>query len=220
MPARKKKQPLDAHAFLDGAGGPPQRVERYGRGDVIFSQGDACETLMYIQQGEVRLSVSSRAGKEAIVGVVTAGSFFGEDALGGRPIRLETATSVTSSAILVVTKDQMLHLLHTEHALSDRFILHMLARETRLEGHLADQLFNGSEKRLARALLLLAGYDKPNVPARVLPNLSQEMLADMIGTTRPRVNFFMRKFARLGFIEHDGRLTIVNGSLLRVVVHE
>jgi CRP-like cAMP-binding protein len=220
MPAKRKKQPLDAHAFLDGPGGPPKRVEHYGLRDVIFSQGDPCDTVMYIQQGEVRLSVSSRAGKEAIVGMVTAGSFFGEDALAGRSVRLETATAVTSSAILVVAKDQMLHLLHTEHALSDRFILHMLARETRLEGNLADQLFNGSEKRLARALLLLAGYDKPNVPARVLPHLSQEMLAEMIGTTRSRVNFFMKKFARLGFIEYDGRLTIVNKSLLRVVVHE
>ena len=216
----KKKPPLDVHAFLDGPGGPPKRVELYSPGDVVFSQGDPCGAVMYVRKGEVRLSVSSRAGKEAVLGLVTAGSFFGEDALTGRSVRLETARAVTLSAILIVAKDQMRHLLHTEHALSDRFILHMLARETRLEGNLADQLFNVSEKRLARALLLLAGYDKPNVPVRVLPNLSQEMLADMIGTTRPRVNFFMRKFEKLGFIEHDGRLTIVNRSLLRVVVHE
>ena len=220
MPGKRKNRSLDAQAFLEGPEGPNEEVQHYRPREVIFSQGEPCDAVMYVQNGDVRLSVLSRSGKEAIVGIVTAGSFFGEEALTGRAVRLETATAVTSSTVLIVGKERMRHLLHTEHALSDRFLLHVLARKSRLEGNLADQLFNGSEKRLARALLLLAGYDKPNVPGRVLPNLSQEMLADMIGTTRQRVNFFMKKFARLGFIEYEGRLTIVNKALLTVVVHE
>jgi CRP-like cAMP-binding protein len=214
------RRKLDSKAFLEAPGGPLRTVVNYCPGEVIFAQGDPCNTVMYIQKGDVRLSVFSRPRTEGIVGTLTAGSFLGEDALAGRSVRLETATALTSSAVLVVSKQEMIRLLQTQPELSYRFITHTLARNTRLERNLADQLFDPSEKRLARTLLLLAGYDQPNTPSRVLPSLSQAVLADMAGTTRPRVASFMKKFERLGFIAYDGRLTIVNKSLLRVVAHQ
>ena len=175
---------------------------------------------MYLQSGAIQLSVLSHTGKEAIVATLGPGDFLGEGALAGHPIRLETATATLASGVLVVPKRQMIDLLHSEHALSDRFIAHMLLRNARLEADLVDQLFNSSEKRLARTLLLLARYGKPDKPQRVLAPISQETLAEMVGTTRSRVNFFLNRFRKLGFIEYDGSGLTINPSLLTVVVHD
>ena len=167
----------------------------------------------------MKLSVSSSAGREAVVGMLGSGEFFGEGCLAGQPARMGTATATSDSTVLLVDKTQMVRLLHKQHALSDRFIAHMLARNIRIEEDLVDQLFNSSEKRLARTLLLLARYGKHDKPVRAIPPLSQETLAEMIGTTRSRVNFFMKKFQRLGFIDYTDGLK-VNNSLLTVVLHE
>jgi CRP/FNR family cyclic AMP-dependent transcriptional regulator len=217
MPS-KTRRAFDAEAFLN-APGVARRVATYAPGAVIFAQGDAANTVVYIQQGRVKLSVVSQMGREAVVGVLVPGDFLGEGALAGQPVRLATATAMTASRILVVPKRQMIRALHQQHALSDRFIAHMLARNTRLEEDLVDQLFNASEKRLARTLLLLARYGKPVGPHHVLPKISQEVLAEMVGTTRSRVNFFMNKFRRLGFIEYNGGLK-VHRALLGVVLHD
>jgi CRP/FNR family transcriptional regulator, cyclic AMP receptor protein len=192
----------------------------YARGDVIFSQGGPCNCVIYVRSGGVRLSVLSKSGKEAIVGTLVAGDFLGEGALADHPARLETARATVATTVLVVPKRRMIRLLHTEHEFSDRFITHMLSRNTRLEADLVDQLFNVSEKRLARTLLLLARYGSGDKPQRMLPPVSQEALAEMVGTTRSRVNFFLNKFRRLGFIEYDEEGLTINPSLLSVVVHE
>jgi len=212
------KKRFDAKAFLN-APGLAGKVVDYRPVETIYSQGDPSDSVLYIQQGSVKLSVLSQAGKEAVVGVLGAGEFFGEGALAGQPVRLATATAMAASRIRVVPKRQMIRLLHRQHALSDRFIAHMLARNIRLEEDLVDQLFNASEKRLARALLLLARYGKPNGPRRVLPRISQEVLAEMVGTTRSRVNFFMNKFRKLGFIDYNGGLK-VHDALLSIVLHD
>jgi CRP-like cAMP-binding protein len=209
---------FDAQAFLETAG-ITKKVAEYRPLAVIFAQGDPGESVMYIQKGAVRLSVLSHAGKEAIVGMLGTGDFLGEGALAGQPIRMGTATAVSSTSVLVVPKKQMIQLLHDAPGFSDRFIEYMLSRNIRIEEDLVDQLFNSSEKRLARTLLLLARYGKEDKPQGVLPKLSQEMLAEMIGTTRSRVNFFMNKFRKLGFIEYNGGLKI-NTSLLSVVLHD
>ncbi|HZR26299.1 MAG TPA: Crp/Fnr family transcriptional regulator [Vicinamibacterales bacterium] len=194
---------------------------KYGRGETIFTQGDACDHVMYIQAGGVKLSVLSKTGREAVVAMLGPGDFFGEGCLAGQPYRMGSATAITPSAILRVAKQKMVGLLHRQHTMSDRFIAHMLARNIRIEEDLIDQLFNSSEKRLARALLLLARYGKQDKPVRVVPKVSQETLAEMIGTTRSRVNFFLNKFKKLGFIEYDGELPLkVNSSLLSVVLHD
>jgi CRP/FNR family transcriptional regulator, cyclic AMP receptor protein len=214
------RRSFDAQAFLDSAG-LAKTVVQYGRGDTIFSQGDVCEHVMYIQTGGVKLSVLSKAGREAVVAMLGPGDFFGEGCLAGQPVRMGSAAAMTPSTILLVGKKKMVGLLHQQHAMSDRFIAHMLARNIRIEEDLIDQLFNSSEKRLARTLLLLARYGKQDKPARVLPRLSQETLAEMVGTTRSRVNFFLNKFKKLGFIEYDGELPVkVNSSLLSVVLHD
>jgi len=209
---------FDAQAFLETAG-ITKKVAEYRPLAVIFAQGDPGESVMYIQKGAVRLSVLSHAGKEAIVGMLGTGDFLGEGALAGQPIRMGTATAVSSTSVLVVPKKQMIQLLHDAPGFSDRFIEYMLSRNIRIEEDLVDQLFNSSEKRLARTLLLLARYGKEDKPQGILPKLSQEMLAEMIGTTRSRVNFFMNKFRKLGFIEYNGGLKI-NTSLLSVVLHD
>ena len=209
---------FDAQAFLDSAG-VNRKVVEYHRGDVVFAQGDPGDHVFYIQQGAVKLSVLSKAGRQAVVAMLGPGEFFGEGCLAGQPIRMASATVTMSSTILVVDREQMRRLLHEEHALSDRFIAHMLARNIRVEQDLIDQLFNSSEKRLARTLLLLARYGQPNRPVRAVPPISQETLAEMIGTTRSRVNFFMKKFQRLGFIDYSSGLK-VNNSLLTVVLHD
>jgi CRP/FNR family cyclic AMP-dependent transcriptional regulator len=214
----KQKPAFDAEAFLRSAGAG-KRIGTYRSADVTFSQGDASVSVMYIREGAVKLSVLSRGGKEAVVAMLGPGDFFGERALAGHPIRLETATAMTATRALIIPKQQMIRLLHHQHALSDRFISYMLARNIRIEEDLVDQLFNSSEKRLARTLLLLARYGKPDQTHRVLPRISQETLAEMVGTTRSRVNFFMNKFKKLGFIEYNGGLKI-NHSLLTVVVHD
>jgi CRP/FNR family transcriptional regulator, cyclic AMP receptor protein len=217
--AVKAGRVFDAEAFLNSSGVTRRRVD-YAPAAVIFAQGDPADTVLYVQQGSVKLSVLSQAGKEAVVGVMGAGDFFGEGALAGQPVRLATATSMASTRILVVPKRQMIRLLHQQHALSDRFIAHMLARNTRLEEDLVDQLFNASEKRLARTLLLPARYGKPDGPRRALPKVSQEVLAEIVGTTRSRVNFFMNKFRRLGFIDYNNNGVKVHHALLSVVLHD
>ena len=176
---------------------------------------------MYIQTGGVKLSVLSKTGREAVVAMLGPGDFFGEGCLAGQPLRMGSATATTATTILLVDKQQMVGLLHKEHAMSDRFIAHMLARNIRIEDDLIDQLFNSSEKCLARTLLLLARYGKQEKPARVVPTIAQETLAEMIGTTRSRVNFFLNKFKKLGFIEYDGDHPLkINSSLLSVVLHD
>ena len=209
---------FDAQAFLDSAG-ISRKIVEYRRGEVIFTQGDPCEHVLYIQKGGVKLSVLSKTGREAVVAMLGAGEFFGEGCLAGQSVRMGSATANIGSTILLVDKDEMVALLHKEHGLSDRFIAHMLARNIRVEEDLIDQLFNSSEKRLARTLLLLARYGKHDKPVRAVPAVSQETLAEMIGTTRSRVNFFMKKFQRLGFIDYTNGLK-VNNSLLTVVLHD
>jgi CRP/FNR family cyclic AMP-dependent transcriptional regulator len=213
---------FDAQAFLDSAGLSKKIVE-YGREEVVFSQGDRADSVMYIQNGGVKLSVLSKAGREAVVAMLGPGFFFGEGCLAGQAIRIGTATAITPSSVLVIKKTQMMKVLHEQHELSDRFIAHMLMRNVRIEQDLIDQLFNSSEKRLARALLLLARYGKQDAPQQVVAKISQETLSEMIGTTRSRVNFFMNKFKKLGFIEYDANLDAgiqINSSLLSVVLHD
>src|SRR5256714_11520135 len=214
----KSKRPFNAQAFLDSAG-LARKIVDYPRGTVIFTQGDPCEHVLYIQTGNVKLSVLSKSGREAVVAMLGAGEFFGEGCLAGQPIRMGTATATTDSTVLLVDKNRMIGLVHKQRAMSDRFLSHMLARNIKIEEDLIDQLFNSSEKRLARTLLLLARYGKHDKPVRAVPLISQETLAEMVGTTRSRVNFFMKKFQRLGFIEYKNGLK-VNNSLLTVVLHE
>jgi CRP/FNR family cyclic AMP-dependent transcriptional regulator len=213
-----KARKFDAQAFLDSAGVARAIVE-YQRKDTIFAQGDLCKDVMYIQKGEVKLSVVSKAGKEAVVAILKPGDFVGEGGLAGQTVRIATATAATSVTMLVIGLTEMIRVLHEEHTLSDRFITYMLERNIRIEEDLIDQLFNSSEKRLARALLLLARYGKKENPQWDIPKVSQETLAEMIGTTRSRVNFFMNKFKKLGFINYNGGLH-VNDSLLSVVLHD
>jgi CRP-like cAMP-binding protein len=214
----KRTPAFNAESFLESAGLSKQIVT-YAKGGVVFTQGDACKSVMYIQAGAVKLSVVSKGGREAVVAILGAGEFFGEGCLAGQAIRMGTATAVASSTILLVDKDEMVNLLHNQRALSDRFITHMLARNIRIEEDLIDQLFNSSEKRLARTLLLLARYGKHDKPVREVPAISQSTLAEMVGTTRSRVNFFMKKFQRLGFIDYTDGLK-VNNSLLTVVLYD
>jgi CRP-like cAMP-binding protein len=211
---------FNAEAFLESAG-LAKTIVQYGRDETIFTQGDACEHVLYVQSGGVKLSVLSKTGKEAVVAMLGPGDFFGEGCLAGQPVRMGSATAITPSAILRVEKAQMVRLLHRQHEMSDRFIAHMLTRNIRIEEDLIDQLFNSSEKRLARTLLLLARYGKEDKPIRTVPRVSQETLAEIVGTTRSRVNFFLNKFKKLGFIEYDGERPIkVNKSLLSVVLHD
>jgi CRP/FNR family cyclic AMP-dependent transcriptional regulator len=216
--APRKRVAFDAKAFLDSTG-VGRKVEQVKKGELIYSQGEAARSVMYLNDGGVKLSVVNGAGKEAVVAILGPGDFFGEGCLAGQSVRMGTATAITSSTIHVIEKSAMLRVLHDQHALSDQFIAFMLARNIRIEEDLVDQLFNSSEKRLARTLLLLARYGKEDRPHGVLPQISQETLAEMVGTTRPRVNFFMNKFKKLGFINYDGGLT-VNTSLLSVVLHD
>ena len=193
-------------------------IRNYARSAVIFSQGDAANDVFYIQSGSVKLSVLSRTGKEAVVAVLGQGDFFGEGCLASQPRRIATASAMAKTAVLVVEKPQMLEMLHTQTALAERFLAHMLARNIRVEEDLVDQLFNSSEKRLARVLLLLARYGKGDQPLPI-PKMSQETLAEIVGTTRSRVNFFMNKFRDLGFIEYNGDIK-VKSALLTVVLHD
>jgi CRP/FNR family cyclic AMP-dependent transcriptional regulator len=213
-----KPDTFNVQAFLESAGFARTIVEFQAK-DTIFSQGDIGKDVMYIQKGTVKISVVSKIGKEAVVALLEPGDFVGEGALAGRPMRIATATATTPVTLLVVGINEMIRVLHAEHAFSDRFIAYMVGRNIRIEENLIDQLFNSSEKRLARTLLLLARYGNHEKPQFVLPKVSQETLAEMIGTTRSRVNFFMNKFKKLGFINYDGGLH-VNDSLLSVVLHD
>jgi len=186
---------------------------------VLFSQGDVASSVMFVETGNIRLSVVSHGGKEAVIAVLEAQSFFGEGCLAGQPRRMSTATASTPCTILTIDKQEMSRQLLEQPALADRFLSHMLTRNIRIEEDLVDQLFNSSEKRLARTLLLLARYGDDG-PERVMPKVSQELLAEMIGTTRSRVNFFMNKFRKLGFIEYSGGGFTIHSSLLSVVLHE
>ena len=213
-----QKPAFDPQVFLDSAG-LARKVVEFRKKETIFSQGDSANNVLYIQTGGVRLSVINEAGKEAVVAILAPGDFFGEGCLAGQPIRIGTATAVTPTTALVIEKKEMIRVLHSEHAFSDRFITYMLSRNIRIEEDLVDHLFNSSEKRLARTLLLLARYGKEDKPQRLLPKIPQETLAEMVGTTRSRVNFFMNKFRKMGFIRYNGGLHI-NSSLLSVVLHE
>jgi CRP/FNR family transcriptional regulator, cyclic AMP receptor protein len=209
---------FDVQAFL-ATPGLSRRMEKYRRGQPIFRQGDAADSVLFVQAGSVKISVVSEKGKEAVVAVLGPGCFFGEGALTGTPRRLGHATALEASAVLAIDKDEMARRLREQPALSSRFIAHLLARNVRVEADLVDQLFNSSEKRLARTLLLLARYGTEAAPHRTLPRISQEVLAEMVGTTRSRVNFFMNKFRKLGFVEYNGRIK-VHSSLLSVILHE
>ena len=210
---------FDAQAFLD-APGIAATVINYARDETIFRQGDACDAIMYIRAGGVKLSVRSKTGRDAVVALLGPGDFFGEGCLAGQPVRMGTATALTPSVIVLIDKGRMIRLLRKHHAMSDRFIAHLLARNLRFEEDLVDQLFNTAEKRLARTLLLLARYGNNQKPIRV-PSLTQATLAEMIGTTRSRVNLFLRRFKKLGFIEYDDTSSLkVNSSLLSMVLHD
>jgi CRP/FNR family transcriptional regulator, cyclic AMP receptor protein len=209
---------FDTQAFLDSAG-IARKVKKFKKGEPVYSQDDAAESVMYLQEGGVKLTVVNEVGKEAVVAILEPGDFFGEGCLAGQPFRMGTAIAIGPAAVLQIAKGEMFKVLREQHAFSDRFLTFMLARNIRIEQDLIDQLFNSSEKRLARTLLLLARYGKENQPQGVLPKMSQETLAEMVGTTRSRINFFMNKFRKLGFIKYNGGLQI-NTSLLSVVLHE
>jgi CRP/FNR family transcriptional regulator, cyclic AMP receptor protein len=217
-PATPTPPAFDVQAFLASARVSPRTV-RFATGAAVFTQGAQANSVFFVQEGGIKLSVLSSAGKEAVVAMLGPGDFLGEGCLAGQPLRMGTATAVMQSALLRIPKRDMVRMLHEHPAFSDRFLSHMLTRNIRIEEDLVDQLFNSSEKRLARTLLLLARYGTENSVQRVLPKLSQETLAEMVGTTRSRVNFFMNKFRKLGLIEYNGGLK-VNSSLLSIVLHD
>jgi CRP/FNR family cyclic AMP-dependent transcriptional regulator len=216
--AAKPPSRFDVRASLESVGVVP-RLLRIAPGAVVFAQGAAATSVFYIETGGMKLSVLSSAGKEAVVALLHPGDFFGEGCLAGQPLRMGTATAVVATSALRIQKGDMQRMLNEHVAFAERFLAHMLARNIRIEEDLVDQLFNSREKRLARALLLLARFGRESKSQRVLPRLSQETLAEMIGTTRSRVNFFMNKFRKLGFIEYNGGLK-VHSSLISVVLHD
>ena len=218
MSKSKSATALTPPDLVDWTGVPLQRLE-YEPAATIFAQGDVAASVLFVDRGSVRLSVLSHTGKEAVIAVLEAGRFFGEGCLASQPRRMSTATAMAPSRIISVEKADMVRELHARPAFADRFLTHMLTRNIRIEEDLVDQLFNSSEKRLARTLLLLARYGEPEASHRTLPKVSQETLAEMVGTTRSRVNFFMNKFRKLGFIEYNGGLKI-NNSLLSVVLRD
>jgi len=213
-----KKHIFNTQAYLDSVG-VARKVVEYRRSEKAYSQGDPPTDVMYIQKGEIKLSVVNKVGKEAIVAILGPDDFFGEGCLARESVRRETAAALTPATVLAIQKNEMIRMLHSERAFADRFITYMLERNGRIEEDLIDQLFNSSEKRLARTLLQLTRYGRQEEPQKMLPKVSQETLAGMIGTTRSRVNFFMIKFRKLGFIGYDGGLHI-NPSLLNVLLHE
>jgi CRP/FNR family transcriptional regulator, cyclic AMP receptor protein len=215
---RNKNHAFNVQAFLDSAG-VSRKLRECRRTEKVFCQGDPADNVLYIRAGGVKLSVVNEVGKEAVVAILGPGDFFGEGCLAGQPVRIGSATAMTPTTLLVIEKSEMLRVLHQERALSDRFITHLLSRNIRIEEDLVDQLFNSTEKRLARTLLLLARYGQREHPETAVPKISQETLAEIVGTTRPRVNFFMNKFRKLGFIKYNGGLQ-VHSSLLSVVLHE
>lgn len=213
-----KGSTFDVKSFLDSAG-LGRKVSKFRAKETVFAQGDPATNVIYIQEGSVKLAVVSETGKEGVVAMLGPGDFLGEGCLAGQSLYMATATAITPTSALVIAKNEMIRVLHAEHKFSDRFIEYMLARNIRVEADLVDQLFNSTEKRLARTLLLLARYGKEDQPDKLLPKVSQEMLAEIIGATRPRVNFFMNKFRKLGFIRYNGGLQVYK-SLLSVVLHD
>jgi len=217
--ATKRRAPFDAKAFLAKIG-DGRTISRYRRNEVVFAQGDPADAVFYIQRGKVKLAVVSDRGKEAVVAILGAGEFCGEGCLAGQPRRIATVTAMAECTIMRVQKTSIVRVLHEEPAFSEIFISHLLARAIRVEADLVDQLFNSSEKRLARLLLLLANFGKEGRPEPIIAKISQETLAEMIGTTRSRVSFFMNKFRRLGFVDYNGSGLEVNSSLLNVILQD
>jgi CRP/FNR family cyclic AMP-dependent transcriptional regulator len=217
--APKRKADFDPHAFLarTGAG---RIVAKYPKGKLLFKQGDAADSVFFIQSGKVKLTVISKQGKEAVVAILGPDAFCGEGCLTGQPLRIATAMAMTDCEIMSLEKAAIIRVLHEEPAFSEMFVAHLLTRVIRVEEDLVDQLFNSSEKRLARALLMLANFGKEGRPEPIIANVSQETLAEMIGTTRSRVSFFMNKFRRLGFVSYDGHQMEIHSSLLGVVLNE
>jgi CRP/FNR family cyclic AMP-dependent transcriptional regulator len=216
--ARKRKTAFELQKFLTTIG-RGRTISDYRKDRVVFAQGDAADAVFYIQTGKVKVAVISAQGKEAIIAILGASDFFGEGCLIGQPLRLATAIAMTDCTVARLEKATMLHSLHAEPKFAEVFTAHLLTRNSRIEEDLVDQLFNSSEKRLARILLLLANFGKEGRPEPVVTKISQETLAEMVGTTRPRVSFFMNKFRRLGFIEYNGGLS-VHGSLLSVILRD
>lgn len=213
-----KSSVFDVKLFLDSAG-LGREVSRFRAKEIVFAQGDPATNVAYLQEGRVKLTVVNEAGKEGVVAVLGPGDFLGEGCLAGQSICMATATAMSPTTVLVIAKNEMIRMLHAEHEFSDRFIEYMLARNIRIEADLVDQLFNSTEKRLARTLLLLARYGAEDQPDKLLPKVSQEMLAEIIGATRSRVNFFMNRFRKLGLIQYNGGLK-VDKSLLSIVLHD
>ena len=217
--AAKKKLDFDPNAFLATIG-EGRKIVLFQKKQTIFTQGDAADAVFYIQSGKVKLTVVSNNGKEATIGILGEGDFFGEGCLAGQPLRMAAATAMTDCELLRIEKKAMVQALHREHALSDLFVAYLLTRNIRYEEDLVDQLFNSSEKRLARILLLLAHFGKEGVPQTVIPTISQETLAEMVGTTRSRVSFFMNRFRKLGFVDYGEGGMQVHSSLLGIVLHD
>ena len=218
-PRKPRKAVFDPKIFLARIG-QGRKIMSVPKGSLVFSQGDACDAIFYVQAGKIKLTVVSKTGKEATIGILSAGDFFGEDSLITQHLRMGTATALVPSELMRIEKTAMIKVLHTEHEFSDLFVEHLLAKNFRYREDLIDQLFNSSEKRLARILLLFAGFGNDGIKERTeIPKVSQETLAEMVGTTRPRVSSFMNKFRRMGFIEYNGVLE-VHSSLLSVVLHE
>jgi len=216
-----KSEPIidfDPNVFLSTPG-PGHGIKKYRSGEVIFAQGDPAQDILYIQAGQVKITVVSRRGKEAVIGILAVANFFGEAALNGQRVRISSATAIEDCSIVAISRAEMVRILEKEPRFSEFFIHHLLSRNLRIEEDLVDQLFNSSEKRLARILLLLANFGKEGKPETVIPDITQETLAEMVGTTRSRVSFFMNKFRKLGFIEYNGKLQI-HSSLLNVVLHD
>jgi CRP/FNR family transcriptional regulator, cyclic AMP receptor protein len=217
--AAKKRSKFDPKTFLSIINGG-RKIAAFPKKQTIFAQGDSCDAVFYIQEGKVRLTIVSKAGKEATIGILNKGDFFGEGCLTGQPLRMCSATAMTDCSVMRIDKKSMMEVLHREHAFSDMFVAYLLARNIRYEEDLVDQLFNSSEKRLARTLLLLAHFGKDGVSETVIPKMSQEILAEMVGTTRARVSFFMNRFRKLGFVDYDDSGLQVHSSLLNVVLHD
>ena len=221
MRKRKKNkslEPFDTSKYLETAG-VKRKIVSYRKQQTIFSQGEPSRSVLYLQSGSVKITVTSSSGKEAVIALLRPGDFFGEGCIAGQPLRVARASAMGPVSVLEIEKREMIRVIHEEHEFSDRFVAHMLKRNVRVEEDLVDQLFNSSEKRLARALLLIARYGNEGRPEKIVARVSQGTLAEMIGTTRSRVSFFMNKFRKLGFIKYNGGLH-VNDSLLRVILHD
>jgi CRP/FNR family transcriptional regulator, cyclic AMP receptor protein len=214
----KGRRPFDVSEYLE-IPGVNRKIINYSKRQTIFSEGARASSVLYLQRGSVKITVNSSSGKEAVIALLVPGDFFGEGCIAGRPLRIVTATALQPTSVLEIEKREMIRVLHEEHDFSDRFVAYMLKRNVRIEEDLVDQLFNSIEKRLARALILIARYGNEEQSVKLIARVSQETLAEMIGTTRSRVSVFMNKFRRLGFIEYNGGLR-VNDSLLRVIFHD